>query len=681
MKSKVKMNRQLRTYFQWPVYMLIVLVAMNIWAYTVNISIGAIYTVIILIYALGVFAMYFKSRPFIEHELISFATEYAQAQKKLVDEFKIPYALLDTSGNILWMNKEFSALSGKDRKYRKSINTIFQDIDMPEISIMNDNISINQKFEDKELRLEFQKISISALKVNPREYKDVDMKQYMIAIYVFDETELRAYIKKTEDEKLVAGLVYIDNYEEALESVEEVRRSLLGALIDRKINKFFGSYDGIVKKIEKDKYFIAFKNKYLAEIEKGRFSILEDVKGVNIGNEMAITLSIGIGVQGDGYNTNYETARTAIDLALGRGGDQAVVKKGEKISYYGGKSKQVEKSTRVKARVKAHALREILEGNDKVVIMGHQMGDVDSFGASIGIYRVAKALNKKAFIVINQVTTTVRPIMNRFKDNPDYDKTMFLSSNEVFDYVDNSTVVVVVDVNRPSYTECKELLTRCKNIVVLDHHRQGSEVIENAVLSYIEPYASSACEMVAEILQYIQDGLKIKPIEADAMYAGMLIDTNNFMNKTGVRTFEAAAFLKRSGADITRVRKLLRDDMSSYRAKAKAASNSELFMDSYAISVCYGDGVESPTVVGAQVANELLDIDGIKASFVVTEYNGKLYISARSIDEVNVQIIMERLGGGGHMTIAGAQIEGMKPDEGVDIIKQTISDMIKEGAI
>ena len=681
MKSKVKMNRQLKTYFQWPVYMLIVLVMMNIWAYTASVRIGVVFSIIIVFYGIGVFAMYMKSRPYIEHELISFATEYAQAQKKLVDEFKIPYALLDTSGNILWMNREFSILSKKDRRYRKSITTIFQGVSVPEVSTLDETLSINEQFEGKDLRLEFQKIGISALRINPKEYKDVDMKQFMIAVYIFDETKLRSYMKKTEDEKMVAGLVYIDNYEEALESIEEVRRSLLGALIYRKINKFFSSYDGIVKKIEKDKYFIAFKYKFLPDMERNRFSLLEDVKSVNIGNEMAITLSIGIGISGDSYNANYELARTAIDLALGRGGDQAVVKKGEKISYYGGKSKQVEKNTRVKARVKAHALREILEGNDKVVIMGHQLGDVDSFGASIGIYRVAKALNKKAFIVINQITTTVRPIMNRFKDNPDYDKTMFLSSNEVFDYVDNSTVVVVVDVNRPSYTECKELLTKCKNIVVLDHHRQGAEVIENAVLSYIEPYASSSCEMVAEILQYIQDGLKIKPVEADAMYAGMLIDTNNFMNKTGVRTFEAAAFLKRSGADITRVRKLLRDDMKSYRAKAEAANNSELFMDSYAISICHGDDVESPTVVGAQVANELLDIDGIKASFVVTEYNGKLYISARSIDEVNVQIIMERLGGGGHMTIAGAQLQGKNPEEGVEIIKQTLTDMIKEGAI
>ena len=419
MKSKVKMNRQLKTYFQWPVYMLIVLVMMNIWAYTASVRIGVVFSIIIVFYGIGIFAMYMKSRPYIEHELISFATEYAQAQKKLVDEFKIPYALLDTSGNILWMNREFSILSKKDRRYRKSITTIFQGVSVPEVSTLDETLSINEQFEGKDLRLEFQKIGISALRINPKEYKDVDMKQFMIAVYIFDETKLRSYMKKTEDEKMVAGLVYIDNYEEALESIEEVRRSLLGALIDRKINKFFSSYDGIVKKIEKDKYFIAFKYKFLPDMERNRFSLLEDVKSVNIGNEMAITLSIGIGISGDSYNANYELARTAIDLALGRGGDQAVVKKGEKISYYGGKSKQVEKNTRVKARVKAHALREILEGNDKVVIMGHQLGDVDSFGASIGIYRVAKALNKKAFIVINQITTTVRPIMNRFKDNPD----------------------------------------------------------------------------------------------------------------------------------------------------------------------------------------------------------------------------------------------------------------------
>jgi c-di-AMP phosphodiesterase-like protein len=394
---------------------------------------------------------------------------------------------------------------------------------------------------------------------------------------------------------------------------------------------------------------------------------------------MAVTLSIGFGVNGSTYSQNYTYARTAIDLALGRGGDQAVVKDNDKISYYGGKTKQVEKSTRVKARVKAHALRELMESNDKVIVMGHKIGDVDSFGASIGIYRAAKTLNKKAYIVINEITTSVRPMLECFVNNQDYDEDMFVTSNEAMEIADNNTVVTIVDVNKPSYTECEELLKRGRAIVVLDHHRQGIESIENAVLSYVETYASSSCEMVAEILQYFDDAIKIKGVEADCLYAGIMIDTNNFMSKTGVRTFEAAAFLRRCGADVSRVRKMFRDDMVTYKARAEAVRNAEVYRE-FAISVCPGSGLESPTVVGAQASNELLNIIGVKASIVLTEYNGKIYVSARSIDEINVQLIMEKLGGGGHLNIAGAQLE-CNLGEAKSIIKETLDSMFDNGEL
>ena len=397
---------------------------------------------------------------------------------------------------------------------------------------------------------------------------------------------------------------------------------------------------------------------------------------------MAITLSIGLVMDGDSYNKNYEYARIAIDLALGRGGDQAVVKKGEKLEYYGGKTKQVEKSTRVKARVKAHALREVMESKDKVVIMGHQITDVDSFGAAVGIYRAARVLNKRAYIVINEVTTSIRPMMEGFIVNPtEYEEDMFIPGERAEELVDNNTVLVVVDTNKPSFTECPRLLNMTKTIAVLDHHRQGAEVISNAILSYIEPYASSTCEMVAEILQYFEEGIKIKNLEADCIYAGIIIDTNNFMSKTGVRTFEAAAFLRRCGADVTRVRKLFRNDMGAYKARAEAVRHSQVYRDAFAIAVCPNENIESPTIVGAQAANELLNIIGIKASFVLTEYNNKIYLSARSIDEVNVQLIMERLGGGGHMNIAGAQLTGYTMEQAIEYLKNTLDQMIEEGAL
>ena len=376
-------------------------------------------------------------------------------------------------------------------------------------------------------------------------------------MYLFDETELIRYQKENMEQKLVTAVVYIDNYDEALESVEQVKRSVLVALIDRRVNRYFAQYDALVRKTEKDKYFIVFKYKYLEKMKADKFSLIEDVKLIKMGNDIDITLSIGVGLRGDGYVRSYEFARAAIDLALGRGGDQVVLKEGDETTYYGGSVKQVERNTRVKARVKAHALREIMAGRENVIIMGHQLTDVDALGAAIGIYCAAHALGKKAQIVINNPTTSLRPLMALFDPEHGYPEDLFINSGTALEIIGKNTLVMVVDTNRPSYTECPGLLKRTEYIVVFDHHRQGSEIIEKPLLSYVEPYASSACEMVAEVLQYFQDGLKLENQEADCIYAGILIDTNNFMTKTGVRTFEAAAYLKRCGAEVTRVRKLL----------------------------------------------------------------------------------------------------------------------------
>ena len=388
-----------------------------------------------------------------------------------------------------------------------------------------------------------------------------------------------------------------------------------------------------------------------------------------------------MGLNGLSYAQNYEFARNAIDIALGRGGDQAVVKIPENVIYYGGKSQQVEKNTRVKARVKAHALREIITGKDQVLVMGHRMPDVDSFGAAVGIYRIAQTLGRKAHIVLNEVTPGIQPMVEQFRNNPEYEDDMIIGSQEAIEAANSNTVLVVVDVNKPSITECPDLLRFCKSVVVLDHHRQGTETIENATLSYVEPYASSACEMVSEILQYTYDNIKIRTEEADCMYSGIMIDTNNFMTKTGVRTFEAAAFLRRNGADVTRVRKLFREDALEYKAKADAVSQAEIYKQYFAISICTADELPSPTIIGAQAANELLNIRGIKASFVLTDYQGKIHISARSIDEVNVQIIMERMGGGGHLNTAACQMEGTGIIEAVGALKRTIDSMLENKEI
>ena len=368
-----------------------------------------------------------------------------------------------------------------------------------------------------------------------------------------------------------------------------------------------------------------------------------------------------------------------MDLALARGGDQAVVNTKEQITYYGGKTQQVEKNTRVKARVKAQALREIIEAKDKVVVMGHRLTDADSFGAAVGIYRASKGLNKEAYIVVNDVTTSVRPMLEMFNEANGSETGIVIGSGQAREIVDRNTAVVVVDTNRPSYTECEDILSMTPTIVVFDHHRRGNEAISHAVLSYIEPNASSACEMVAEILQYFADNVRLKGGEADCMYAGIVIDTDNFMTKTGVRTFEAAAFLRRCGADVTRVRKMFRNDMAEYKARAESVRHAEVYKG-FALSVCPGKGLESPTIVGAQAANELLNIIGVRASIVFTEYNGKIYVSARSIDEVNVQVIMEKIGGGGHLNVAGAQLQ-CSIEEAMTLVRGTLDRMLEEGEL
>ena len=543
-----------------------------------------------------------------------------------------------------------------------------------------DHVELEVTYRERSYQAELRKVSLEGFSEKEELLQIPEEQEYFVAVSLRDVTELNAYIRENEDQRMIAGLIYIDNYDEVMESVEEVRQSLLVALIDRKINKYIGDVDGIVKKLEKDKYFIVLRKDAYKKLKEDKFSLLEEVKQVNIGNSRSATLSIGLGLNTATYALSYQYARVAIDLALARGGDQAVIKDCNGITYFGGKKEQTAKNTRVKARVKAEALREFIVTRDKVIVMGHKIADPDSFGACMGIYRAAVSLEKKAHIVINEVTGSVRPLYDEILESPAYEDDIFITSEQALDYVDDNAMVIVVDTNKPQMTECPELLKRSKMIAVLDHHRQSSNIIENAVLSYVEPYSSSTCEMIAEVLQYMVDDIKFPALEAECMYAGIMIDTRNFMNRTGVRTFEAAAFLRRCGADITRVRKMFRDDMASYQAKAEAVRNAEVYRKEYAIAVCPSD-IDSPTVLAAQAANELLDISGIKASFVLTEYENKIYMSARSIDEVNVQIIAEKLGGGGHINSAGAQFDHTNMHEAVSALKETIDKMIEEGDI
>ena len=679
MKNKnMRLKGQLRMYMQWPLIMTILLLAINIWMYMTDQKAGLTMTVFVIIYAMIVGLLYFYNRSLILADLIQFSTQYKGIQNTLLKELTVPYAIILEDGHILWKNDRFSEIvDGREKFIQKIIPELNKGI-FPKDDETRNELEITYK--ERDYQVELRRISLEGFSESERMLQIPKEKEYFIALYMRDVTELNSYIRENEDQRLIAGLIYIDNYDEVMESVEEVRQSLLVALIDRKINKYINDVDGIVKKLENDKYFFVVKKESYRKFEADKFSLLEEVKQVNIGNARSATLSIGLGLNTATYALSYNYARMAIDLALARGGDQAVIKDCKGITYFGGKKEQTAKNTRVKARVKAEALREFIVAKDQVIVMGHKISDPDSFGACMGIYRAAVALEKKAHIVINDVSTSIKPLYDEIAQSSVYGKDIFLTSGEALDYISDSAMVVVVDTNKPQMTECPELLKRSKTIAVLDHHRQSSTVIDNAVLSYIEPYSSSTCEMVAEVLQYIVDDIKVPSIEADCLYAGIMIDTRNFMNRTGVRTFEAAAYLRRCGADITRVRKMFRDDMESYRAKAEAMRMAEVYREQYAIAECPSD-IASPTVLAAQTANELLDINGIKASFVLTVYNGRIFLSARSIDEVNVQIIAEKLGGGGHINSAGAQFEHTNVKEAIEALKVTIDQMIEEGDI
>lgn len=686
MKKNSLLRQEVEKYLQVPFLMIVLLLIMNGIVYGIDITCGIVVSVFVLIYLIIVSALYVKRKPNIMSDLVAFSFAHGSVQNELIKELTVPYALVNIKGRVLWNNQAFYDAAKSDKQHmRKHIQHIFTDItlELLQMEPEDNNQRVLHIYEnERNYRVEIRRVDVqSAIKGEFAE--DVQKEDVLFAVYLYDETDLLEALAEKEKIRMVVGQIYIDNYEEAMESIEEVRQSLLVALIDRKITKYMQSADAIIKKLEKDKYIFVCQLQHLEELQQGKFSLLDEVKSINIGNETPVTLSIAIGInsEGDNYSVAYEYSHMAMDLALGRGGDQAVIKNGEKLIYYGGKTQSADKNTRVKARVKAHALKELLVTKDKVLIMGHKKPDIDSLGAAIGIYRLAMVMEKKAHIVINEVTSSIRPAMNNFLGSNLYPDDMFFNSEQALETVDPNTVVIVVDVNRPNYTECEELLAHTKNIVVIDHHRQTGEIIENAMLSYIEPYASSACEMVAEILQYSMDKPKLRPAEADAMYAGILVDTDNFVSKTGVRTFEAASFLRKCGADMVRVRKAYRTDIVSYKQLSEGVAKAEIYMDDFAISEVPTVGIDSPTVLAAKVANDLLDVENVRASFVLCKIENMVYISARSIDDVNVQVIMENFGGGGHGTVAGAQLEDITIEEGKEHIREVLRKMRADGEL
>lgn len=686
-KRPVTFNRSIEKYFLWPIAYILVMFLMTSSVLFVDLRMGLIFlTVSVIAAVIG----YFMNRMIHRHlmsEVMTFALSFSKVQRDYLNQFEIANAILDPQGRIRWFNEAFEALVVESvetldtrKMLEKNINAILPSINHELFPSEIEGVSeLPLQMGDRYYRvlIRHMRVEMDSEHIDLIDH-DVEEEQVLYTVFFFDETRAEILQRKNIEQRAVTALIYIDNYEDVLNSIEDVRRPMLVALIDRNLEKFAKSIDGVFRKYEKDKYLLIFQRKYLDQLKENKFAILDEIREIEIGNEMPVTMSIGVGIHDYAYIQSVEYARMAIDLALGRGGDQAVIKKKDRFSYYGGKTKSVEKSTRVKARIKAYAFKELIEESDRIVIMGHKRQDLDSLGAAVGVYACAKLFDKPANIVINDVTSAVSTLYEQVLKSGQYPNDVFVNGQEAVSYITDKTLMVVVDVNRASYTEHEELLGYVNNLVVFDHHRASADLLENPVLSYVETYASSTCEMVSEILRYISDKVKLEPIEADALLAGITVDTKNFVVNTGVKTFEAAAFLKRNGADVVRVKGLFKNDMASFKAKATAVRDCHIYRNSIAVSVCPAN-VENPTLVAAQAADELLDIAGIKASFVLTKVDETVYVSARSLDTINVQLVMEAMGGGGHLAVAGAQVVGSSIEEVIEDLKGILDNYLEEG--
>lgn len=596
------------------------------------------------------------------------SSDIDSATKYAVLNLPIPLTIVEFDGTITWYNPKFLEIIERSDLLGKNIQDIVDDFDLENI-LQNEN----ELSEMIEINNRSFKILYNVVKL-PREHAS----NYIIMFYWMEVTECEKLNKKYEDERMVVGVIQLDNYDDVIQDVEEAKRPLVAAEIEHKINLWAGKINGLIRRYAKDKFIVIFSHKHLETLEAKKFDILDDIREINQDSSMPITLSVGIGVYGETPFQTWEFANGAKDLALGRGGDQAVLKKGDKISFYGGKAKAVEKRTKVKARVISHALRQLIDESVNVIVMGHKMADLDSLGAALGIYRAAKNRDKEAFIVLNETNPAVEMLVERIYKKEEY-KNVIIDCNEARFKIENKSLLVVVDTYRPSFTECPELLKLTDKIVVIDHHRRGTEFIENTVLTYHEIYASSTCELVTEILSYMDDKINIPQMEAEALLAGISIDTKNFTFKTGVRTFEAASLLRRAGADMTSVKLLFEDDFNTIIARAEIIKNAEIICGTIAISM-FRDISKYSQLIAAQAADELLNAKGITASFVlVRKSETTVFISGRSMGDVNVQVILEELGGGGHMSVAGAQIEDTTLEEVREKLEEIIKQHFEEG--
>lgn len=490
-------------------------------------------------------------------------------------------------------------------------------------------------------------------------------------IYFYDITNYETLKTMYNDERICMATINVDNYDELTSSTSEEKRLALSTDIDKAVRQWAARGNASITRYKENMYFMVLENAYLDKIIENKFAILDDIRAIETEADFPVTLSIGIGAGGKHPAQNDQYAVAALDLALGRGGDQAVVKKGAKLEYYGGKMQTVEKGNKGKSRIIAHAIKQLVDQSSKVIIMGHRNPDMDSFGSALGIYRIVANRNKDAYIVINNYFETLAEIYNQAKEAEIY---QFVNSEKAISMMDKDTLLIVLDTHRPSLTECRELLELTEKIVVIDHHRKAEEWIENATLYYMEPYASSTSELVTEILQYSGDKKNVAKLEVEGLLAGISMDTNRFAVKTGVRTFEAASWLRRSGADTTTVKRFFQTDAEAFKIKAKCIADADIRENGIAYSVSHGHHPDIQ-VINSQAADELLSVKNVRASFVAgRDERGTTVISARSLGEMNMQTIMEKLGGGGHLTTAGAQVE-CTPEEALQKIEEIVDSL------
>lgn len=582
---------------------------------------------------------------------------------KLPSQFPLPYVVIDVQKKLLFYNTMFEQIFGE--KALKGNQKIFRKL-FPYYDVKEQKQSVSFKGRTFDIYTSFCEIK--------EQYKSDTVNT---ALLCFVETTQYQNLETTlEEQKTVVSLLFLDNYEEVVETLDENRLPILTALIDRKLNSFASSVEGIIKKFEKDRYIFVFSQKQLEILKEKKFELLNQIREITVGEHIPVTISMGVGVDGKNLETAMKNAKAAVALALGRGGDQVLIKEGEKYLFYGGKSGEISHNARIRARVKADALWEMIGETNDVFVMGHKKADLDSIGACMGIYTVAQTMEKPCYIVLDEVSEGIKRLHERLEETQEY-KTVFVTQQQAIEKASEQSLVVVVDTHRPIMTICPQLLDISKKIVVFDHHRKSTDFIDNAVLIYHEPYASSTCELITEMIQYFGEKIKLKPLQADALLAGITVDTKNFCAKTGAITFEAAAFLRRHGADSTRVRLLFQNDMASYQAKASAVKDAKMIYKDMAFSVCPSN-IENSVLTAAMAADDLLNIVGVKASFVCCFLEEVVYISARSLGEINVQVIMEKLGGGGHMTISGAQLSHCTIEQAEQKLKEAIESYLKE---